>query len=111
MSACIKNGRLQAAYLSSLRSPSVPRTAVWFYQTTMINLTQLCHTSPPPVLPPHAIEFVIGAHGSEIGHAVAETEEGGDSGDIPGILVAETTALKSLDIGTTDGLRQVAEPC
>jgi hypothetical protein len=69
----------------------------------------MSHVPPPPVLPPHAIEFVIGAHGSEIGHAVAETEEGGDSGDIPDIFVAETMALKSLEVGITDGLRQVAD--
>jgi len=40
-------------------------------------------------LPSEKVEFVVGAHGDEIGHAVRQRKKGRDRADVPDILVGE----------------------
>src|ERR1700737_3708954 len=41
---------------------------------------------------PHHVEFVVRAHGGDVGHPVRQCEERRDRRDIPNVVVAETVA-------------------
>ncbi len=47
----------------------------------------------------HPVELVVGAHVHEAGHAVRETEECGDSGGVPRVVVAEACAAQRFEVG------------
>ena len=58
-------------------------------------------------LAPHGVKLVVWPHGNKIGHTVGEPEEGGNSGDVPNVFIAETMAAKNFEVFVVDRLRVV----
>src|SRR5690606_32013772 len=58
---------------------------------------------------PQQVEFIVAAHGHEIGHAVAQAEKGADGRDVPGVLVAEAMVAQVLEVGLAQLLRALRD--
>jgi|HubBroStandDraft_1064217.scaffolds.fasta_scaffold243273_2 hypothetical protein len=57
----------------------------------------------------HRIELVVRPDGEGVGEPVGHREQGGDGGDVPGVIVREAVALQLLVILFLDGVRALGD--
>ena len=64
----------------------------------------------PASAPAHGVEFRVGAHGGHVRHAVRQSEESGDRGDVPDVLLVEAMGLQHIEIGFATVVRAGGRP-